>query len=89
MHALGVPHLTLADAGDVPRGETVRGPWYYPATFPSFDPDILVDNPGGESAHAWAPVVSAGGQLELFARRARQRGPSGCVDELQMITEST
>ncbi|MFM7549829.1 MAG: protein adenylyltransferase SelO family protein, partial [Cyanobacteriota bacterium] len=83
MHALGVPtsrSLTLT----MSRAETVRRPWYAPNS-PSFEPDILVDNPAAITTRV-APSFLRVGQLELFARRARSNAHAGALRELQMIT---
>jgi len=45
----------------------------------SFDPDILVEQPGGD-LHTRGPSVSRVGQLELFRTVAPQARPSGCVE---------
>jgi len=84
MHALGVPtsrSLTLV----MSRSETVRRPWYSPNS-PSFDPDILVDNPAAITTRV-APSFLRVGQLELFARRARSQAHPGALNELQMIVQ--
>ena len=84
MHALGVPtsrSLTLV----MSRAETVRRPWYSPNS-PSFDPDILVDNPAAITTRV-APSFLRVGQLELFARRARSQAHPGALNELQMIVQ--
>ena len=68
MHALGVPtsrSLTLY----VSQTETVRRPWYSENSNSS-DPDILVEDPVAISTRV-APSFLRVGQLELFARRAR------------------
>lgn len=82
MHALGVPtsrSLTLY----VSKSETVSRPWYSPDA-QSFEPDILADNPVAIStrvAHSFLRV----GQLELFARRARNNAHPNALEELRMI----
>ena len=83
MHALGVPtsrSLTLY----MSRAEAVRRPWYSPHSR-SFDPDLMVDNPAAISTRV-APSFLRVGQLELFARRARNQAHPGALRELQMIT---
>jgi len=84
MHALGVPtsrSLTLYTS----RAETVRRPWYS-ANSRSFDPDVLVDNPAAITTRV-APSFLRVGQLELFARRARQQAHPGALNELRMIVQ--
>jgi uncharacterized protein YdiU (UPF0061 family) len=82
MHALGVPtsrSLTLY----VSKSETVARPWYS-AGSNSADPDIMVHNPVAITtrvAHSFLRV----GQLELFARRTRNKTHSKAFKELQMI----
>lgn len=84
MHALGVPtsrSLTLY----MSRSETVRRPWYSPNSR-SLDPDILVDNPAAITTRV-APSFLRVGQLELFARRARNDAHPGALNELQMVVQ--
>ena len=84
MHALGVPtsrSLTLY----MSRAENVRRPWYSENSR-SFDPDIYVDNPAAISTRV-APSFLRGGQLELFARRARSNAHPEAMNELRMIVE--
>ena len=69
MHALGIPtsrSLTLY----MSRDETVRRPWYSEHSR-SLDPDVMVDNPAAISTRV-APSFLRVGQIELFARRARE-----------------
>ncbi|EAZ90754.1 protein adenylyltransferase SelO [Crocosphaera chwakensis] len=82
MHALGVPtsrSLTLY----VSKSETVTRPWYSQDSH-STDPDILVDNPVAISTRV-APSFLRVGQLELFARRARNNAHPKALEELSMI----
>ncbi len=84
MQALGVPtsrSLTLY----VSKSETVTRPWYSQGSHAT-DPDILVDNPVAISTRV-APSFLRVGQLELFARRARNNThPSGGIRRrLRMI----
>jgi uncharacterized protein YdiU (UPF0061 family) len=82
MQALGVPtsrSLTLY----VSKSETVTRPWYSEDSH-STDPDILVDNPVAISTRA-APSFLRVGQLELFARRARNNAHPRALEELRMI----
>jgi len=51
--------------------------------FRSFDPTSWWTNPA-RIWHTRAPSVSAGGQPELFARRARSEAHPGALNELQM-----
>ena len=82
MHALGVPtsrSLTLY----VSQTETVRRPWYSESSNSS-DPDILVEDPVAISTRV-APSFIRVGQLELFARRARNKNHPDVLKELRMI----
>ena len=82
MHALGVPtsrSLTLY----VSQTETVRRPWYSESSNSS-DPDILVEDPVAISTRV-APSFIRVGQLELFARRARNNNHPDVLKELRMI----
>jgi len=82
MHALGVPtsrSLTLY----VSKSETVKRPWYSQDSH-STDPDIMVDNPVAISTRV-APSFLRVGQLELFARRARNNVHPRALEELRMI----
>ncbi|ABI46479.1 conserved hypotheical protein [Synechococcus sp. CC9311] len=82
MHALRVPtsrSLTLY----VSQTETVRRPWYSESSNSS-DPDILVEDPIAISTRV-APSFIRVGQLELFARRARNNKNPKILNELRMI----
>ncbi|MGB3223914.1 MAG: protein adenylyltransferase SelO family protein [Desulforhopalus sp.] len=82
MHALGVPtsrSLTLY----VSKSETVTRPWYSQDSR-STDPDIMMDNPVAISTRV-APSFLRVGQLELFARRARNNAHPRALEELRMI----
>ncbi|GAB2506244.1 protein adenylyltransferase SelO [Microbulbifer agarilyticus] len=82
MHALGVPtsrSLTLY----VSKTDTVARPWYSNDSH-SFDPDIITDNPVAISTRV-APSFLRVGQIELFARRARNKAHENALDELRMI----
>ena len=82
MQALGIPtsrSLTLY----VSKSETVTRPWYSQGSH-SIDPDILVDNPVAISTRV-APSFLRVGQLELFARRARNNTHPRASEELRMI----
>ncbi|KZR88944.1 protein adenylyltransferase SelO family protein [Synechococcus sp. MIT S9508] len=84
MHALGVPSsrsLTLY----VSHAETVRRPWYSDQSR-SMDPDVLVENPAAITTRV-APSFLRVGQLELFARRTRNKSHPKALSELQMIVE--
>ncbi|MFM7653115.1 MAG: protein adenylyltransferase SelO [Vulcanococcus sp.] len=84
MHALGIPtsrSLTLYTS----RAEIVRRPWYS-ANSRSFDPDVLMDNPAAITTRV-APSFLRVGQLELFARRARQQAHPAALNELRMIVQ--
>ncbi len=82
MHALGIPtsrSLTLY----VSKTETVARPWYSPDSYSS-DPDIMVDNPVAISTRV-APSFLRVGQIELFARRARERKHENDLSQLKDI----
>ena len=82
MHALGVPtsrSLTLYAS----QIEKVRRPWYSENSNSS-EPDILVEDPVAISTRV-APSFLRVGQLELFARRARNSGHPDVLNELRMI----
>jgi uncharacterized protein YdiU (UPF0061 family) len=84
MHALGIPSsrsLTLY----VSHAETVRRPWYSDNSR-SLDPDVMVDNPAAISTRV-APSFLRVGQIELFARRARNDAHPEAHQELQLIVQ--
>ncbi len=84
MQALGVPtsrSLTLY----VSRSEKVRRPWYSQHSR-SIDPDILVNNPAAITTRVASSFLRVG-QLELFARRARNNTHQNALNELQMIVK--
>ena len=85
MHALGVPtsrSLTLYTS----RSETVQRPWYS-ADSSSFDPDMMIPHLVAISTRV-APSFIRVGQLELFARRARQQGePTTRQQRLQELQD--
>ena len=82
MHALGVPtsrSLSLY----VSKTETVQRPWYSEGSH-SADPDILASDPVAISTRV-APSFIRVGQLELFARRARNNEHPKAMEELEKI----
>lgn len=82
MHALGVPSsrsLTLYTS----KTETVARPWYSDNSS-SFNPDIMVNNPVAISTRV-APSFIRVGQIELFARRARNLEHPNALQELRTI----
>ncbi len=82
MQALGVPtsrSLTLY----VSRAETVTRPWYSQDSY-STQPDVFVDNPLAISTRVASSFLRVG-QLELFARRARNNAHPRALEELRMI----
>merc|ERR1711991_33776 len=84
MQALGVPSsrsLTLY----VSHQEKVRRPWYSENSR-SFEPDVMVDNPAAISTRV-APSFLRVGQIELFARRAREDAHPEARHELQLIVQ--
>ncbi|WP_406672770.1 protein adenylyltransferase SelO [Natronospira sp.] len=84
MHALGVPtsrSLSLY----VSKTETVMRPWYSEGSR-SREPDQLLEEPVAISTRV-APSFIRVGQLELFARRARQQAHPSALGELgQLVT---
>jgi uncharacterized protein YdiU (UPF0061 family) len=84
MQALGIPSsrsLTLY----VSKIETVRRPWYSEGS-KSIHPDIMMDNPVAISTRVASSFLRVG-QLELFARRARNHGHPHAFKELEMIVK--
>tara|TARA_Y100001968_G_scaffold145385_2_gene132856 strand:- start:7925 stop:9619 length:1695 start_codon:yes stop_codon:yes gene_type:complete len=84
MQSLGVPtsrSLTLY----VSSSETVRRPWYTKDSN-SIDPDILIETPAAISTRV-APSFLRVGQIELFARRARNNEHQDAMKELVMIVK--
>jgi len=84
MQALRIPtsrSLTLY----VSKSETVRRPWYKNSSS-SINPDILIDNPTAISTRV-APSFLRVGQIELFARRVRNKEHQNALNELQMIVQ--
>ena len=84
MHALGVPtsrSLTLYTS----KSETVDRPWYSEGSYSS-DPDIMTSNPVAISTRV-APSFLRVGQLELFARRVRDKAHAKAFEELKAIVE--
>ena len=84
MNSVGVPtsrSLTLY----VSRSETVRRPWYTKGSN-SINPDILVETPAAISTRV-APSFLRVGQLELFARRVRNKEHQNALKELEMIVK--
>ena len=82
IHALGVPtsrSLSLY----VSKSETVQRPWYSQGSR-SADPDVLVSDPVAISTRV-APSFIRVGQLELFARRARNNEHPKAMEELEKI----
>ena len=84
MHALGIPSsrsLTLY----VSHAETGRRPWYSDNSR-SLDPDVMEDNPAAISTRV-APSFLRVGQIELFARRARNAEHPEAQHELELIVQ--
>ena len=84
MDALGIPtsrSLTLY----VSRSELVRRPWYSKGS-KYFEPDIMVDNHAAITTRV-APSFLRVGQLELFARRVRNKTHAEALSELKMIVQ--
>ncbi|MFO8142292.1 MAG: protein adenylyltransferase SelO family protein, partial [Marinobacter sp.] len=82
MHALGVPtsrSLSLY----VSKTERVKRPWYSDGSR-SMDPDRLISEPVAISTRV-APSFIRVGQLELFARRARNTAHPQAMKELEQI----
>ena len=84
MHALGIPtsrSLTLY----MSQSEYVHRPWYSQSSR-SFEPDIMTENIVAISTRV-APSFIRVGQLELFARRARNQVHPQAHQELKMIVQ--
>ena len=84
MHALGIPtsrSLTLY----VSKSEIVRRPWYSENSC-SLNPNTLENNPTAITTRV-APSFLRVGQLELFARRARNNAHPDALLELEMIVK--
>jgi uncharacterized protein YdiU (UPF0061 family) len=82
MYALGVPtsrSLSLC----VSKSERVNRPWYTEGSW-STEPDIMLPNPVAICTRV-APSFLRVGQLELFARRARNQAYPEALKELEMI----
>ena len=84
MHSLGVPttrSLTLF----VSEKDMVKRPWYQKDS-ESFDPEIMVDNYIAIATRV-APSFLRIGQIELFARRLKNKSHDESFQELKMIVE--
>ncbi|WP_292737260.1 MULTISPECIES: protein adenylyltransferase SelO [unclassified Methylophaga] len=82
MHALGVP--TSRSLGlYVSKTEKVKRPWYSEGSH-SRDPDTLISEPAAISTRV-APSFIRVGQIELFARRARNNEHPQAMEELEQI----
>ncbi len=84
MHSLGVPttrSLTLF----VSEKDMVKRPWYQKDS-ESFDPEIMVDNYIAIATRV-APSFLRIGQIELFARRVKNKSHEKSFQELKMIVE--
>ncbi|WP_067095085.1 protein adenylyltransferase SelO [Marinomonas atlantica] len=82
MHALGIPSSRSLSLF-VSKSERVDRPWYYEGS-QSNDPEVMVSNPVAISTRV-APSFIRVGQLELFARRARNNAHFDALEELEMI----
>ena len=69
----------------VSKSETVRRPWYTKNTN-SIEPDILVETPAAIATRV-APSFLRVGQIELFARRVRNKAHRDAFKELKMIVK--
>lgn len=65
------------------KSQTVARPWYSDGSS-SNDPDIMIDNPVAITTRV-APSFLRVGQLELFARRTRDKAHPNAYEELKMI----
>ena len=84
MHALGVPtsrSLTLFSS----CSEKVHRPWYKKNS-KYLEPDILVETPVAITTRV-APSFLRVGQLELFARRLREKDHNYAEEELRMLVK--
>jgi len=82
MHALGIPtsrSLSLY----VSKTEKVQRPWYSEGSR-SKDPDLMITEPVAISTRV-APSFIRVGQIELFARRARNKEHTDAMQELEKI----
>ncbi len=84
MHSLGVP-TTRALTLFVSEKDMVKRPWYQNDS-ESFDPDIMVDNHIAIATRV-APSFLRIGQVELFARRVKNKSHDQSFNELKMIIE--
>ena len=82
MHALGVPS-TRSLSLIVSQTETVDRPWYREGS-QAQNPEIMVSNPVAITTRV-APSFLRVGQLELFARRTRNKQYSEAHSELRQI----
>lgn len=82
MHAMGVPSSRSLSLY-VSQSETVDRAWYSEGSR-SNDPDIMVSDPVAITTRV-APSFLRVGQLELFARRVRNKAHSGAQEELKQI----
>lgn len=84
MHALGVPtsrSLSLFAS----QSEIVQRPWYLEGSA-AIDPEVMVPNFVAIATRV-APSFLRVGQLELFARRARNNQHANALQELQAIVQ--
>ncbi len=84
MHALGIPtsrSLCLFAS----KTESVTRPWYSEGASFS-DPDIMVSEPVAITTRV-APSLLRVGQIELFARRARNQAHPRAMEELEQIVQ--
>jgi uncharacterized protein YdiU (UPF0061 family) len=82
MQALSVP-TSRSLCLYVSKSETVARPWYSEASR-SNDPDIMLDNPVAITTRVASSFLRVG-QLELFARRTRDKAHTKAYEELKMI----
>ncbi|MEM0910401.1 MAG: protein adenylyltransferase SelO family protein [Pseudomonadota bacterium] len=82
MHALDIPtsrSLSLFAS----KTERVNRPWYFEGST-SQDPEVMVSNPVAISTRVASSFLRVG-QIELFARRARNNAHPNAMKELEMI----
>ena len=84
MHSLGIPtsrSLTLC----LSKTDTILRPWYQKNSI-EIDPDIILENKAAISTRV-APSFLRIGQIELFARRAKNNSHKNALEELELIVK--
>ena len=84
MHSLGIPtsrSLTLC----LSKTDTILRPWYKKNSI-EIEPDIILENKAAISTRV-APSFLRIGQIELFARRAKNNSHKNALKELKLIVK--